>query len=316
METVSNIQCAGCGRAGDDVAPARRRGNLPYCPRCVKKCSLCHVDADSLGYLSDGSNLRLYVCLECWNKDVQERPGWLKHSCPPGRCELCGGPDPVAELEWDDGSIGLYCNNCGNPNAKRRRGRPPAFKQMRLHKDGLEHPAISTLGSLIGCGSHARVGVSNRTAVNRRYAETVMDLFRPFDNNDDLKRVPCDDNLSWLLSNEALANGRRLTILIELGRVLAEFGPEHTRKLAESICKAKLKTRASVDVIRGWRMSRRAAPDEKSVVDALIGIVSRTINRYCTRYPDITDDQIVNALEHIVYWIAEKPATDNSDAAE
>ena len=45
----------------------------------------------------------------------------------------------------------------------------------------------------------------------------------------------------------------------------------------------------------GWR----AAPDEESVVDALIGIVSRTINRYCTRYPDITDDQIVNALPSI-----------------
>ena len=76
------------------------------------------------------------------------------------------------------------------------------------------------------------MGVSNRTAVNRRYAETVMDLFRPFDQNGDdtCKRVPCDENLAWLLSDEALANGRRLTILIELvprpGRVRSRTHPK------------------------------------------------------------------------------------------
>ncbi len=323
METVSNIQCSACGRAGDDVAPARPRGNLPYCPRCVKKCSLCHVDADTLGYLSDGK-LRLYVCVECWNKDVQEHPRWLEHSRPPGRCELCDGPDPVAEFEFDDGSIGLYCNNCGNPNAKRRRGRPAVFKQMRFRKAGLEHPSTSTLGLLVGCGVRTTVTVSNRTAVNRRYAETVMDLFRPFDNNHDLKRVPCDENLSWLLSDEALANGRRLTIPIELGRLLSEVGPERTRRCAESICKAKPKTHTAVAVIRGLRMTGRTVNHpggEKTAADtgstrSLVMILSGAIDRYLTRYPGTTEDEIIRALYVVADTVAENPSTGDANAAE
>ena len=88
-------------------------------------------------------------------------------------CVVCNGSG-AAELEFKDGSIALVCSDCGNPNAKRPRGRPPRFYQTRFRMAGMEHPSMSTLGQL---GSHTTTTVCRRTAVNRRYAEKVMDLF-------------------------------------------------------------------------------------------------------------------------------------------
>ena len=310
MGTVSDIQCNDCGRAGDDVAPCSWRGNKPYCPRCVDRCGICKNPTDRLGFgtINGGGPVSIYLCGNCWQDFVKRTPSALKFrgTVAPGVCVVCNGSG-AAEVEFKDGSIGLVCPDCGNPNAKRPRGRPPRFVQTRFRMAGMEHPASQGLGMISG-GNRTTTKVCRRTAVNRRYAEEVMDLFRPFDENDDVQRLPCDENLSWLLSDEALANGRRLTILIELGRVLLNYSnsERHVREWAEILSRDKPKTHTAVALIRRWRLHGRSTirpvlgkhPADQGDAVGLALILIRAVERYQTRYPQTTINQIVGALQN------------------
>jgi len=200
--------------------------------------------------------------------------------------------------------VALVCSDCGNPKATRPRGRPPRFYQTRFRMPGMEHPSMQTLGAM---GGNTTVKVCRRTAVNRRYAEEVVDLLRPFANKIDLKRLPCDEKFSWLLSDEALANGRRLTILIELGRVLCDCrdGERLVREWAEILCRDKPKTHTAVALIRRWRLQASPTirvlgkiPANEGCAYGLALILIRAIERYRVRYPHTTLQQILAALEN------------------
>jgi len=188
METVSDIQCSDCGRAGDDVTRCPWRGNEPYCPRCVNRCRICKDPTDRYGFgtINCGGPVSIYLCGNCWQDFVKQNPSALRFpgTQAPGLCIVCNGRG-AAEFQFDDGSVALVCSDCGNPNAKRPRGRPPRFYQTRFSMAGMEHPSMQTLGAM---GGDSTVKVCRRTAVNRRYAEKVVDLLRPFANKIDLKR--------------------------------------------------------------------------------------------------------------------------------
>jgi hypothetical protein len=291
----------------------------------VGRCGICKNPTDRLGFgtINSGGPRSVYLCGNCWQDVVKRTPGVLRFpdTRPPDVCVVCNGSG-AAELEFKDGSIALVCSDCGNPNAKRPRGRPPRFYQTRFRMAGMEHPSMSTLGQL---GSHTTTTVCRRTAVNRRYAEKVMDLLRPYANEIDLERIPCDENLSWLLSDEALANGRRLTILIELARVLLDYsdGERQVREWAEILCQDKPTTHTAVAMIREWRLRVHDTirpvlekhPADQGDAFGLALILVHAIERYQTRYPKTTLTQIVGALQNAADAFSENDEPGEADTS-
>jgi hypothetical protein len=105
---------------------------------------------------------------------------------------------------------------------------------------------------------------------------------------------------AWILEQTSQGEWRRETLLSELGRL---NDPKLINQVATYICQQKPNVKDGIVMVRGYRQSLQGkkprSPDPLKLSNEII----HTINSYLRRYPEITNEQIIAALETAVQQV-------------